>query len=43
VVSVRAGFSGEELSALWPDRQTWRLTERRAGIFSHLFIAQKMS
>ena len=43
VVSVRAGFSGEELSALWPDRQTWRLTEHRAGAFSHLFIAQKMS
>ena len=43
VVSVRAGFSGEELSALWPDRQHWRLTEHRAGAFSHLFIAQKIS
>jgi hypothetical protein len=43
VVSVRAGFSGGELSALWPEQQHWRLTERRAGIFSHLFIAQKMS
>jgi hypothetical protein len=41
-VSVRAGFSRHELSALWPERQHWRLTERRAGIFSHLFIAQKM-
>lgn len=40
-VSVRAGFAGTELSALWPDRQTWRLAERRAGWFSHLFIAQK--
>jgi hypothetical protein len=43
IVSVRAGFSGEELSALWPDKQNWRLTERRAGLFSHLFIAQKIS
>ena len=43
VVSVRAGFSGKELSALWPDRQNWRLAEHCAGAFSHLFIAQKMS
>ena len=42
VVSVRAGFSGHELSALWSDRQNWRLTEQRAGAFSHLFIARKM-
>ena len=42
-VSVRAGFSSQELSALWPEPQHWRLTERRAGIFSHLFIAQKIS
>ncbi len=43
VVSVRAGFSDSELSALWPDKKNWRLTERRAGLFSHLFIAQKIS
>ena len=43
VVSVRAGFSGHELSALWPDKQNWRLTERHAGAFSHLFIAWKIS
>jgi hypothetical protein len=42
-VSVRAGFSCDELSALWPDKKNWRLTERRAGLFSHLFIAQKIS
>jgi 2-polyprenyl-3-methyl-5-hydroxy-6-metoxy-1,4-benzoquinol methylase len=42
-VSVRAGFFGEEISALWPDKKNWRLTERRAGMFSHLFIAQKIS
>jgi Methyltransferase domain len=41
VVSVRAGFSGDELSALWPDKQNWQLTEQRAGAFSHLFIARK--
>ena len=43
VVSVRAGFSGTELSALWPDKQNWQLTERPAGAFSHLFIARKIS
>ena len=41
-VSVRAGFSDDELSALWPDKISWRLTERRTGLFSHLFIAQKI-
>ena len=43
VISVRAGFSGHELSALWPDKQNWRLTELRAGAFSHLFIARKIT
>ena len=42
-VSVRAGFSSHELSALWPDNQNWRLTEQRAGAFSHLFIARKIN
>ncbi len=42
-VSVRAGFSGTELSALWPDQPNWRLREQSAGAFSHLFIAQKIS
>ena len=42
-VSVRAGFSGTELSALWPDKQNWQLTERPAGAFSHLFSARKIS
>jgi hypothetical protein len=41
-ISVRAGFSGQELSSLWPDKQSWQLTEQRAGAFSHLFIAQKI-
>jgi hypothetical protein len=43
VVSVRAGFSGNELSALWPDKKDWHLTEQRAGAFSHFFIARKTS
>ena len=42
-VSVRAGFSGDELSALWPDKKNWQLTERDTGFFSHLFVAQRMN
>jgi Methyltransferase domain len=42
VVSVRAGFNGKEISALWPDKTNWQLTEQSAGAFSHLFIARKM-
>jgi len=41
VVSIRAGFTGKEISALWPDQKNWQLTERRAGLFSHLFIARR--
>jgi SAM-dependent methyltransferase len=40
-ISVRAGFAGRELSALWPRDGTWKLTERRAGLFSHRFVAQR--
>jgi hypothetical protein len=40
-LSVRAGFAGDELSRLWPRNDGWQLTEQRAGLFSHLFIAQK--
>lgn len=40
-VSVRAGFVGQEISALWPDKMNWQLTEQNAGMFSHLFIARK--
>lgn len=38
-VSVRAGFRDRELSSLWPPDDGWQLTERRAGLFSHKFIA----
>ena len=40
-VSVRAGFSGSELSALWPVDKDWQLTECRTGFFSHLFTARR--
>jgi hypothetical protein len=39
VVSVHAGFSGCEVSSLWPAGEGWQLSEGRAGLFSHLFQA----
>lgn len=43
VLSVRAGFTGHELSDLWPpdQRGAWRLSEYPAGLFSHCFLAQR--
>lgn len=42
VLSVRAGFAGDELSRLWPARGSeWRLDEHRAGLFSHCFRAAR--
>jgi hypothetical protein len=41
VASVRAGFTGRELSRLWPADNNWTLHERPAGWFSHLFVAQR--
>lgn len=41
VASVRAGFSGRELSAHWP-ADGWRLDERRAGPFAHRFVATRI-
>jgi hypothetical protein len=43
VVSVRAGFNGTELSTLWPADSRWLLRERPMGLFSHGFIATKVS
>ena len=40
VASVRAGFSHRELSGHWPDGDRWRIEERPAGLFSHLFAAR---
>jgi predicted nicotinamide N-methyase len=41
VVSVRAGFAGRELSALWPHTREWVLSEYAAGLFSHCFVAKR--
>ncbi len=40
VASVKAGFQADELSSLWP-YPSWKLEERRAGLFSHLFVARR--
>jgi hypothetical protein len=40
VASVRAGFAGNELSGSWPTDGSWRVSERRAGLFSHMFSAE---
>ncbi|HTY88949.1 MAG TPA: hypothetical protein VMB80_15995 [Candidatus Acidoferrum sp.] len=42
VLSVRAGFEGDELSRLWPAGAHWQLSERPAGLFSHLFLARRI-
>jgi hypothetical protein len=41
VASVRAGFAGRELAALWPDRIGWTLEEWPAFPFSHCFTARR--
>jgi hypothetical protein len=42
VLSVRAGFRGAELSALWPAADSqWQLGEHAAGPFSHSFFAHR--
>jgi hypothetical protein len=41
VVSVRAGFRGGEISALWPRNRAWQLQEKALGLFSHCFVAQR--
>ena len=40
--SVRAGFINKEISGLLPDKSRWKLTERRAGLFGHLFVAKRL-
>ena len=39
--SVRAGFAGRELAALWPADESWKIDEGRAGMFGHFFVAWK--
>ena len=41
VVSVRAGFRGRELAAMWPGSGSWVLAERARGLFSHTFVARR--
>ena len=41
VVSVRAGFTGAEIGALWPRASGWHLAERARGLFSHCFVASR--
>lgn len=44
VLSVRAGFRGAELQALWPAATArWSLAETRAGLFSHCFVASRLA
>jgi SAM-dependent methyltransferase len=40
IVSARAGFTGQELSALWP-KGPWDLHEQTAGLFTHCFVARR--
>lgn len=40
VISVKAGFDGNELSALWPQFGHWAKSEHSAGMFSHRFVAK---
>ena len=41
VLSVRAGFTGHELTDLWPRDAGWVCREHAAGLFSHLFVATR--
>ena len=41
VLSVRAGFTGRDLSDAWPLADGWTLTEELAPPFSHLFVARR--
>lgn len=44
VLSVHAGFAGQELSALWPSNgEPWRNQEHAAGLFSHCFCVERMN
>jgi hypothetical protein len=41
VVSVRAGFSGTELGAVWPESKNWAWEEKEANLANHLFVARR--
>ena len=42
VISVAAGFAGQELSSLWPKEAKWNLREMKAGLFSHCLFAERV-
>jgi hypothetical protein len=42
VLSVEAGFSGRELSALWPESNLWQLHEHAVRLFTHCFAARRI-
>lgn len=46
VLSVHAGFTGSELTAIWQQScapyDTWEIGESGAGLFSHLFAARTL-
>ena len=41
IVSVRAGFAGNELGDLWPSQDRWNLQEYAARLFTHCFVARR--
>jgi 2-polyprenyl-3-methyl-5-hydroxy-6-metoxy-1,4-benzoquinol methylase len=42
VLSVLAGFNGDELTDLWPEQDgSWQVQEYSAGLFSHCFRAER--
>ena len=41
VLSVHAGFRDAELTAAWPETQSWDIDEYPAGLFSHCFLARR--
>ena len=40
LASVRAGFTGQDLSSLWPKSAGWQIEERGVLPFTHLFVAR---
>ena len=42
VASARAGFLGQELSALWPKQEGWELHESGVALLTHRFVASRV-
>jgi hypothetical protein len=41
VISTKASFWGQEISALWPRREGWHLSEKARGPLTHVFVAKR--